>query len=59
MVTMLNFRFQNAHQLIGDMMVEISIFLIYPVYYVLFLGVWFRLLQPYPNMVTLAKKHIT
>lgn len=55
MVTMLNFRFQ----LIGDMMVEMSIFLIYPVYYVLFLGVWFRLLQPYPNMVTLAKKHIT
>lgn len=26
MVTMLNFRFQNAHQLIGDMMVEMSIF---------------------------------
>lgn len=39
MVTMLNFRFQNAHQLIGDMMVEMSILLIYPVYYVLFLGV--------------------
>lgn len=26
MVTMLNFRFQNAHQLIGDMMVAMSIF---------------------------------
>lgn len=36
MVTMLNFRFQNAHRVTGDMMVAMSIFLILSVYYVLF-----------------------